>query len=337
MITSSDPIGDWTWEITSHIERVRPSRSVELAASVWEVLAAHELAIPAGKACFSVHAVGEMRNARINETGLVFEGRPSAAEDRLTQAVERVEPIADESLVTLRVECPGLWSEPMGIKHRVEKLFAIQVDIWKGQLIVVTLETYSDAWLTMDTREHVQAEVYAENAPRLAAVLQEISELLGVAIEPGDPNRHATPTETGFEDILAEGPAYSDSWGTFEVPARSRHLLAGLDRTGEDYADITEYPVHYCAVVKERTLGYVWASLGDDAAGFEPRTAAGEEAFEVGRGWLRWFRRAHEQGLSGLDALAWLRTLPARPELGSLGTLEEAASLDALEELSGRY
>ncbi|MEU8891902.1 hypothetical protein [Streptomyces sp. NPDC048442] len=311
---------------------------MEIADSVWRILAARELAVPTGKASFSAHSVGDMRNARIKVNGLPFDGSPLAVEGELARAVAQAEAISEESLVALRVDCPGLWSES-GTKHRADKLFAIQVDVWKGQLIVVTLETYSDAWLVMDTRERVQTEVFAENAPRLSAALEEISDLLGVSIEPGDPNRHATPTETGFEDILAEGPAYSDSWGTFEVPARSRRLLAGLDRTGEEYADITDYPVRYCAVVKERTLGYVWASLGDDAAGYEPRTAAGEEAFEVGRGWLQQLRRAHEQGLGGLDALDWLRSLPVRSDLGSLseGMLEEVTSLDALEELSGRY
>ncbi|MEU2789510.1 hypothetical protein [Streptomyces sp. NPDC007100] len=57
-----------------------------------------------------------------------------------------------DALVSFRVQCPGYWIES-GTKHRAEKLFVIQVDIWKSSLLVVTLETYSDAWLTMDTRE----------------------------------------------------------------------------------------------------------------------------------------------------------------------------------------
>ncbi|MFF7788867.1 hypothetical protein [Streptomyces sp. NPDC007991] len=249
------------------------------------------------------------------------------------------ESLEGDFVVGVRIECPGYWLEP-GAKHRAEKLFTIQVDIWKSSLLVVTLETYADAWLTMDTRDREQPEIYAENAPRLAAALEGISNLLGGAPTPGDPNRHATPTESGFEDPRIEGAAYDDSWGTFEIPARSRLLRSRIPASEDEYQEITDHPVRYFTIRRDgQTMGYVWASVGDEAAGYEPRTAAGEGAFEVGADWLLRLRDARSQGLNALAALTWVAQRPPRPEAGLVveDTPQVAPSLDALEELSGRY
>ncbi|SPE56235.1 hypothetical protein SNS2_2970 [Streptomyces netropsis] len=338
MITS-DPIGDWTWEITPDTGDIRPARAVEIAGAVWNILNRHELAIPMGKTGFSVRSVGDMRDVRVNANGLPFEEEPLRSGTALSSVVAQAESLEGDFLVSVRVQCPGFWREP-GAKYRAEKLFVLQVDIWKGSLIVVTLETYSDAWLTMDTREREQAAVHAENAPRLAAALEEVSALLGCFPTPGDPNRHATPTETGFEDLRIEGPAYDDSWGTFDVPARARRLRSLLPPSEDEYPEVTEYPVRYFTIQRDgRTLGFIWASAADNAAGYEPRTAAGDDAFEAGAGWMLRLRDAHSRGFTAPEALDWVAQLPPQQEIGSIaeGAPQEAPSLDALEELSGRY
>lgn len=338
MITT-EPIGDWTWETTPTSADAKPSQAAEIAVAVWNVLARYELAVPAGKVGLSVRAMHDTRDVRLDVRGLVLEGNPLAPGTALSDSVARAESLEGDFLTGLRVQCPGVWLES-GARHRAEQLFTIQVDIWKTDLVVVTLETYSDAWLTMDTREREQPMIHAENAPRLSAALQAVSDLLGGAPEPGDPNRHATPTTTGFEDLTVEGPAYADSWGTFEVPTRSRRLLSALPRTENEYEDTTDHPVRYFTVQRDgRTLGYVWASTGDNAAGYEPRTAAGDDAFEAGAGWVLRLREAHGRGLGSLEALDWLRQSPPDPDLGRFSEEgpQEAPSLDALEELSGRY
>ncbi|MCC5479532.1 hypothetical protein [Streptomyces barringtoniae] len=338
MITSN-PVGDWTWEVTPGAEGVRPVRAAETAIAVWNVLAAHELAIPKGRVNVSARAVGDRRDVLLAVDGVPLEPQPLSPETALSRAMAQVDSLEGDLLVGVRIECPGRWLES-GVKHRVEKLFVVQVDIWKSSLLVVTLETYSDAWLTMDTRDREQPEVYAENAPRLATALEEISALFGAAPTPGDPNRHATPTETGFEDPMVEGFSYDDSWGTFEVAARSRLLRSRIPTSEDEYQEITDHPVRYFTIQRdEQTLGYIWASIGDEAAGYEPRTAAGESAFEAGAEWLLRLRAAHSQGLSALAALSWAAQSPPRPEIGLVveDTPQEAPSLDALEELSGRY
>ncbi|MFH8565180.1 hypothetical protein [Streptomyces sp. NPDC017988] len=338
MITT-DPTGDWTWEITSRGDGATAAGAAETAVSIWGILAKHELAVPAGKASLSVRSVNDMRNVHLDVSGLILEADPLRPGTAVSEAVEQAGSLQGDLLVSLRIRCPGIWLES-GVKHRAEQLFAIQVDVWKSSLTVVTLETYSDAWLTMDTREREQAAVHAENAPRLTAALVEVSALLGSNPEPGDPNRHATPTEAGFEDPRTEGPAYSDSWGTFEIAARSRRLRSGLPPAEDEYPETTDSPVRYFAIQREtQTLGYVWASVNNDAAGYEPRTAAGDAAFAAGAQWLLLLRDAHNQGLTPLKALEWLTQVPPRPEIGSIDkdAPEEAPSLDDLEDLSGKY
>ncbi|MEV8015298.1 hypothetical protein AB0O76_02840 [Streptomyces sp. NPDC086554] len=338
MITT-DPIGDWTWEITSSGDGGTTAGAAETAVSIWGILAKHELAVPPGKVSLSVRSVNDMRNVHLDVSGLILEAEPLRPETAISEAVKRAESLEGDLLASLRIRCPGIWLES-GVKHRVEQLFAIHVDVWKSSLTVVTLETYSDAWLTMDTREREQVAVHAENAPRLTAALVEVSSLLGNDPEPGDPNRHATPTEVGFEDPRTEGPAYSDSWGTFEIAARSRRLRSELPPTEDEFPETTEHPVRYFVIRREaETLGYVWASVSNDAAGFEPRTAAGDASFEVGAQWLMLLRDAHNQGLTPLKALEWLAQVPHSPEIGSIDedSPQEAPTLDALEELSGKY
>ncbi|MFJ8080818.1 hypothetical protein ACIQ6Y_09285 [Streptomyces sp. NPDC096205] len=337
MITS-EPIGDWTWDVTSD-EELRPFQAAEAAVTVWNVLESYGLAQPTGRVSVSARSADEARDVRVQAVGLPLAQDPLSPDTALSRAMTEVDSLEGEFVVGVRVECPGYWLES-GVRHRAEKLFAIQVDIWKSSLLVVTLHTYADAWLTMDTRGREQPDIHAANAPRLAGALQGISRVFGVTPTPGAMNRHATPSAEGFEDPRIEGPAYTDSWGTFEVAERSRLLRSRIPDSEDEYEEITDHPVRYFTVRREgRTLVYVWASLGDDAAGYEPRTAAGEEAFRLGAAWLLRLRTAHGQGLAPLAALAWLAQSTPASQAGEIveDTPQDAPSLDFLEELSGRY
>ncbi|MGC0332333.1 hypothetical protein RKD23_005323 [Streptomyces sp. SAI-170] len=337
MITS-EPIGDWTWEVTTG-EELRPVQAAEAAVTVWNVLESYGLAQPTGRVSVSARSVEEARDVRVQAVGLPLAQDPLSPDTALSHAMTEVDSLEGGFVVGVRVECPGYWLES-GARHRAEKLFAIQVDIWKSSLLVATLQTYGDAWLTMDTRGREQPDLHAVNAPRLAGALQGISRVFGVTPTPGAMNRHATPSAEGFEDPRIEGLAYTDSWGTFEIAERSRLLRSGIPDSEDEYEESTDHPVRYFTVRRNgRTLGYVWASLGDDAAGYEPRTAAGEEAFRLGAAWLLRLRTAHRQGLTPLAALAWSAQSAPSSQAGEIveDTPQEAPSLDFLEELSGRY
>ncbi|MFE9453368.1 hypothetical protein [Streptomyces sp. NPDC006739] len=338
MITT-DPIGEWTWEITPEGRSVEPSRAIQIAAAIWNVLAGVGIAAPVAEVSVTVRSMGDMRDIRFEATGIPLEEDPLAPHTALARAASHTDALQGDFVVAVRMRCPGVWSVP-GTRHRAEQLFTIQADVWKRSLVAVTLETYSDVWLTMDTRGREQIATYDENAPRLALALKEISELFGCAPTPGDENRYATPTETGFEDLRIEGPAYVDAWGTFEVPARSRRLRSLLPPSEEEYPETTEHPVHYYTVRDQgQILGYVWAAQADNAAGFEPRTAAGKRAFEAGRAWLLRLREAHRLGLQAPDVLTWLAQQAAPHVIGHIAEDEPQAcpNLDSLEDLSGRW
>ncbi|MCL7496335.1 MULTISPECIES: hypothetical protein [Streptomyces] len=131
-------------------------------------------------------------------------------------------------------------------------------------------------------------------------------EVLGSTIDPGDPTRHAHPTATGFEDLSEEGAGYDDSWGTFEAPARWQKLMKLLPDgyPEQSYESWTDGPVRYAKVLsRDRVVGYLWVATDEDAAGYEPRAAVGEAAFEEGVPWLLHFAKAHQAGVPLLGAL----------------------------------
>ncbi|WP_371677982.1 hypothetical protein [Streptomyces sp. NBC_01276] len=165
--------------------------------------------------------------------------------------------------------------------------------------------------------------------------------MTGAPVDPGDPTRYARPTAEGFADQWETGPDYDDPWGTFEVPKRWRRLMDRLPGgpDGRDYESTTGQPVRYARVrCGERVLGFLWASA-DGAAGYEPRNAAGAAAFEAGVPWLSRLRSAGLRGVRAPEALEELLGAAADGRRGGSvveAVTHEAASLDALEELSGR-
>ncbi|MFJ4810035.1 hypothetical protein [Streptomyces longwoodensis] len=299
---TTDPIGDWTWEVEARDGGLPPSRAVEVAAAAHAVLGRAEIAVSEAQTHVSARDAGE--------------------------------------LVGVRLVCPGQWWEH-GRRYRAEELFTVRAEVWGRELLALTLETRSDVWLTVDTRGREQPEIHAANSPRLREVLEEISDRLGTVPTPGDENRYAVPTETGFADTRLVGPAYDDAWGTFEPAARMRRLRALLPHTADDYEEITEGPVQYVTVRgdDEEVLGFLWAARGGSAAGFEPRTAAGEPAFAAGRGWLTSLREAHRTGVPAPETLTWLSRWTPSPDMGRIAHRRPrmSPSLDTLEELSGRW
>ncbi|MGW8981573.1 hypothetical protein ACWGQ9_02815 [Streptomyces parvus] len=338
MITT-DPVGDWSWEVLLSGGPVGPDLPTETAGAVWGVLEKCGLATSAGTASISAVSANGPRRVWFHEDFTSPDSKQLRSGSPISDAMLRTKSSGADCVLTIRIQSPGFWLEA-GRKNRAEKLFLIQVEMWKSALLVVTLETFSDAWLTCDTRDRAQPEIFEENAPRLAEALAEISSYLKSPVSPGDPNRFATPVADGFEDPSTEGAPYVDSWGTFEAAARSRKLHTGLPSGSPGYEEVTDYPVRYVAVTwNGRKVGYIWASVGDYAAGYAPRTAAGEDAFDVGKKWILLLREAHSKGLSALDALEWLTRRSPQQGAGEIAESDplEVSSLDELEELSGRY
>ncbi|MEU3512137.1 hypothetical protein ABZ733_30490 [Streptomyces longwoodensis] len=338
MITT-DPVGDWMWEVAAANSDIPPSRAVELAMAVGDALTKARIAVPGGEIEVTARDAGATRDIRQKWDRFRLPRDRHAAQSMLAPICTQVDSLAEDALISVRISCPGQWREH-GNTYQAEELFTIRSEVWGRDFLALTLETYSDVWLTMDTRGREQAEIHAANYPRLTLALEIISKIMGAAPTPGDENRYAIPTETGFADTRAEGPAYEDAWGTFEPAARMRRLRSSLPHSEDDYEETTEKPVQYVTVNDdEGVLGYLWAAQGDDAACFEPRTAAGERAFSAGRIWLMRLREAHRLGIAALEVPTWLSQQPPLPGAGRImdAPPRVVPSLDALEELSGRW
>jgi len=105
----------------------------------------------------------------------------------------------------------------------------------------------------------------------------------------------------------------------------------------DDYSRTTASPVRYVPVTRQgRTLGYVWASTIDDAAGYIWRPDELPDSFNTGQHWLHRLRWAKA---NGLPPLAVLRHWAGAPEdehgYVAAEAEQEASSLQALKALAG--
>lgn len=150
MITTA-PIGDWTWEVAPVDGRIHSSRAIELAAEVWSVLAGVGVAVPVAEVSVTVRPSAAARDIRLVEASAPVGEGTEAARSALSRLIEQVDNFQGDFVVDSHVRCPGVWTVG-GAEHRAEQLFTIQADVWKNSLATVTLETYCDAWLTVDTR-----------------------------------------------------------------------------------------------------------------------------------------------------------------------------------------
>ncbi|MFD6228281.1 hypothetical protein ACFWFZ_15565 [Streptomyces sp. NPDC060232] len=80
----------------------------------------------------------------------------------------------------------GAWFDAAGERHMQYRLVELllvpdEMDVW------VELSVHHGVWGHCDFRGRPQPLTHANNAPRLAAALQELEQVLGVAAEPGEP------------------------------------------------------------------------------------------------------------------------------------------------------
>ncbi|MER5745932.1 hypothetical protein ABT097_22000 [Streptomyces sp. NPDC002225] len=226
-----------------------------------------------------------------------------------------------------------------GTPHQVEKLFTISVEGWESGAATVTLDTYSDAWLSHDLRGHRQSEIQRENAPRLSAAITAITQALEAEVVASDFTSYGIPTADGFEDLPDEDPDILDSWYMAEIPRRTAWLRSLLSPNSPCFEAETDEPVT-CVEVAEsgRTLGYLWAAEDGLAAGFEPRTPAGDEAIDAAHDWLLYLSRAKHRGLTSDQALSESDSWSGSAHSGSAlpETRRVFSSLEELQDLSGR-
>jgi len=106
-----------------------------------------------------------------------------------------------------------------------------------------------------------------------------------------------------------------------------------------DYARATDGPVRYLAVATgDVLLGYLWASEQEDAAGFVPRAAAGDDGLNASVAWTMELRARKARELLPVQALAELADGVGHANYGwaVAGPEEVAADLAALKALAGQ-
>ena len=116
-------------------------------------------------------------------------------------------------------------------------------------------------------------------------------------------------------------------------------LFTVLPGGPRDYARATDGPVQYVAVATgDVLLGYLWASEQEDAAGFVPRAAAGDDGLNASVAWTLELRARKERDLPPVQALAELADGVGHANYGwaVAGSEEVAADLAALKALAGQ-
>ena len=113
---------------------------------------------------------------------------------------------------TIEIHGPGQAIDAHGVPQS-SNLFGVEV-LADGAVATVSVDTYSDTWLSHGINGQPQPALAAANAPRLRAVLRRLAEELGTDADPGEPTKYAVPVEDGLDNHRdADGePIATEAW-----------------------------------------------------------------------------------------------------------------------------
>ncbi|GHA09806.1 hypothetical protein ACFOOM_31530 [Streptomyces echinoruber] len=336
---ASTPVAGWTWGRDDERKDALAS-GLRDALIALESLGRHRLAVGEVRMRVSVTEAGRPESRLFDgefplsvDQGLVS----VVAEELIGRVREHLRPGTVGSVDTYS-SCSGIVKAD-GTDERQDDLFQLGSSAFAG-FVTVNLTTSSDAWLPYDLKGRAQPIIYRANAPRLAAALQELAEVLHSETEPDDPTYFARPTEDGAENLTNADGSVPDLWRGREIPYRNR-VFRSVPPFAEGYRRSADGEVLYVPVhdKRGRVLGYLWASDAHGAASFEPRDDADEDGFKAGLVWLDRLQSAYEHGMSPSAALREVAHLPdesgagraqtvAHPLIEDLAVLRERASED---------
>ncbi|MGK5530599.1 hypothetical protein [Streptomyces sp. URMC 129] len=122
------------------------------------------------------------------------------------------------------------------------------------------------------------------------------------------------------------------------TPRMTEDLRPTVAGGPEHYARTTERLVRYARVAAEDggVLGYLWWADADAAAGYVPRAAGGDDAYNAGVAWTRRLRACKARGLAPSQAVAELTAAGGGTRIGHVvaGSESETTGLAALRELA---
>ena len=196
--------GSWSWDL-DEVARPGLESALETAARMSEVLRGLELLSPTslqyGWYVLDKGATGITTSVTLS-TPL---GDPKLAQ-RLLGSRPSAYPTAEIDDVHLIGS--GTWIDAKGERHKEPQLVDLSVSPAPIGLSV-ELSVHHDIWSWFDFSGRPHPEVHRQNAPRLANALNELSSLLGVAPELGEPTYFGAATLDG----VASPDAYDDGLG----------------------------------------------------------------------------------------------------------------------------
>lgn len=185
--------GSWYWDL----EEVVPAgleSALLVAARVAEVLKRFDLLDPV-RIEFGWYVLGS------GPTGVrstLFTSLP-LHDPALPEKVLGSQPAAfpDSEVGDLNIGGSGTWFDTAGKGRREPGLieFSVSTDPYGP---TVTLEVHHDIWSPLDFSGRPHPDVHERNAPRLSAALREITAVLGVSAETGDPTYFGHAVEFGI-------------------------------------------------------------------------------------------------------------------------------------------
>lgn len=201
--------GSWFWDLED-VTAPGLEPALETAARMSALLQANELLEPVSLewSWFEVGKGGLGIHSRLDIVGRSLDGAEIAEQARACQPVGY--PSAEMSEIS--VVGSGIWLDAEGNRHREPGLVELSVspDIIGSS---AELSVYHDVWVLCDFQGRPHPAVHAHNAPRLAAALRGLDDLLGVLAEPGEPTYFGVAEGHGIKapDIIdGLGPNLTD-------------------------------------------------------------------------------------------------------------------------------
>ncbi|MFP1625880.1 hypothetical protein ACLB9X_12050 [Streptomyces sp. 5K101] len=209
LIRAPRECASWFWDLDD-VTAPGLEAALETAARMCAVLRDHGLLDPVSLEWnwFEVGKGGLGIHSRLDVVGRPLDDVTLAEEMRACQPVGH--PAAEMSAIL--VVGSGTWLDAEGSPRREPRLVEVTVSPDPvGPSAELAVHHY--VWGPCDFRGRQQPAVYAHNAPRLAAALRNLDELLGTAAESGEPTYFGAAEGYGIkapEIIDGSGPELTD-------------------------------------------------------------------------------------------------------------------------------
>lgn len=314
---SSTPIAHWSWgERGRDVDLI--SEAVRRFSVALDALNRHRLGTPHdGQASVKVPELVS-RRLLVQRNYLVN----SSLADRIRESVKA----GNIGSVEVYATCDGLLETNDG-PVSTEGLFGLSVDVSESYF-TVALSTFSDAWMLYNLKGERNDSLCRLNRPRLEKLLEDLSEKMGIEVDPEDPTKLGIATEEGVENHFDNDGSAADVWRRFEIPQRNS-IFSHTPPFQSTYRREATGQVAFLPVCGEREiLGYLWASDVEGAASFEPRDEADLAGYRAGLVWLERLQGAFDRELRPSAALEILRNSPTDKNSGRIPDESSAMEVD---------